>query len=159
MALSVRVAPPMKTAIHVALMALLALFIALSVMAAPIMAPTTAKGVQVITVEQARHLVGVAQFFDQRIPFTFGKGHITGASSLPYVQRSEKLESFDPSKDSFDLARLPADKSLPIVFYSDGPDGWKSYKAAVAAARAGYSNVKWMREGIAIWVEKGIVLE
>ena len=46
-----------------------------------------------------------------------------------------------------------------IVFYSDGPKGWKSYKASVLAAKAGHKNVKWMRAGIAGWKKSGLPFE
>ncbi len=121
--------------------------------------PTGAKGVQVISVEQARDLLGKAPFFDLRAPINFGKGHIKGAVALPYGQKSGKAENFDSSQDSFDIAKLPKDKSQPIVFYSDGPRGWKSYKAAVLAYRGGYSSVKWMRDGTLGWTTKGFALE
>lgn len=149
----------MKTIISIALLAFAPVFGALSALAEDPMTPTAAPGVQVVSVEQARHLVGNAQFFDMRLAINYGKGHIKGAVALPYIQRSELSESFDPSKDRFDMAKLPKDKSLPIVFYSDGPSGWKSYKAALLASRAGYSNVKWMRDGTAGWTAKGVPLE
>lgn len=121
--------------------------------------PTGAKGVEVVSPEQARALVGQARFFDMRAAVNYGKGHIKGAVALPYEQKSAKSEGFDASADRLNMAKLPADKSAPIVFYSDGPTGWKSYKAAVLAARAGYSNVKWMREGTAGWKAKGFAFE
>lgn len=122
--------------------------------------PTTApKGVEIVTPEQAQGLLGRAQFFDMRAAVNYGKGHIKGAVALPYDQKSEKDAAFDASKDKFDMAKLPKDKAAPIVFYSDGPTGWKSYKAAVVAAKAGYTNVKWMREGTAGWTAKKLPLE
>jgi len=121
--------------------------------------PTSAKGVEVVSVEQAKALVGKAKFFDMRAVLNYGKGHVKDAVPLPYDQKSERSESFDASKDKFDMAKLPKDKSTTIVFYSDGPTGWKSYKAAVLASRAGYTNVKWMREGTTGWTAKGLPLE
>ncbi|MBL8517002.1 MAG: rhodanese-like domain-containing protein [Betaproteobacteria bacterium] len=121
--------------------------------------PTSAKGVEVISPEEANRLVGKAQFFDMRSAVNYGKGHIQGAIALPYDQKSELAESFDASKDKFDLAKLPTDKSAVVVFYSDGPTGWKSYKAAVTAAKMGYKSVKWMREGTAGWTAKGYALK
>lgn len=121
--------------------------------------PTAVKGFEIVLVDQAKSLVGKASFFDMRSAVNFGKGHIKGAVALPYDQKSELKEDFDASKDKFDLSKLPADKNATIVFYSDGPAGWKSYKAAVTAARQGYKNVKWMREGSAGWVAKGLPLE
>lgn len=121
--------------------------------------PTTAPGVEVITIDQAKALVGKAQFFDMRSAVNFGKGHIKGAIALPYDNKSENAPAFDAGKDKFDMAKLPGDKTASIVFYSDGPAGWKSYKAAIQAARIGYKNVKWMREGTAGWTAKALPLE
>ena len=122
--------------------------------------PTTApKGVAIVTPEQAQALVGKAQFFDMRAAVNYGKGHVKGATALPYDQKSEKREDFDATKDRFDMTKLPKDKAALLVFYSDGPTGWKSYKAAVLTARAGYTNVKWMREGTAGWTAKKLPLE
>jgi rhodanese-related sulfurtransferase len=45
------------------------------------------------------------------------------------------------------------------VFYSDGLTGWKSYKAAVLAVKAGYKNVMYMRGGFAEWEAKGAPVE
>jgi rhodanese-related sulfurtransferase len=54
---------------------------------------------------------------------------------------------------------LPADKGASIVFYSDGPSGWKSYKATVLSVGAGYRNVLWMREGFAGWTARNLPVE
>ena len=121
--------------------------------------PTKATGVEVITVDQAKALLGKAQFFDMRSAVNFGKGHIKGAVALPYDNKSENNENFDSSKDKFDTSKLPSDKNATVVFYSDGPTGWKSYKAAVQSAKAGYKAVKWMREGTAGWVARSLPLE
>lgn len=121
--------------------------------------PMAAAGVSVVTPEQAQALIGKAAFYDMRSAVNYGKGHIKGAVALPYDQKSELAEDFDASKDKVDMAKLPADKAAPIVFYSDGPNGWKSYKAARLAAQAGYKNVKWMRDGTAGWMAKGMPLE
>lgn len=123
--------------------------------------PTPAKvaGFEIVTVDQAKGLVGKAQFFDMRSAVNFGKGHIKGAKAMPYDGKSQNAENFDPAQDKFDLAKLPTDKNTVIVFYSDGPAGWKSFKAATQAAKAGYKQVKWMREGTAGWAAKGLPLE
>jgi rhodanese-related sulfurtransferase len=149
----------MKPFIRNGLLASAAAFATLPALAQDFLTPTAAKGAQVISVEDARDLLGKARMFDMRSPISYGRGHIKGAVAMQYTQRSEKLESFDASKDTFDMSKLPKDKSLPIVFYSDGRAGWKSYKAAVLAARAGYSNVKWMRAGVTGWTAKGLALE
>jgi len=120
--------------------------------------PTTLEGGKVISVAEAKALVGKASFFDMRKAVSYGKGHVPGAVALPYGQKSEKAVNFDASVDKFDMSQLPADKSAALVFYSDGPTGWKSYKAAVLAIRNGYTNVMWMREGSAGWEAAGYEL-
>ncbi|MDH4095080.1 MAG: rhodanese-like domain-containing protein [Betaproteobacteria bacterium] len=118
--------------------------------------PTTVSGFAIVTPEQARALVGKASFYDMRSAINYGKGHVQGAKALPYGEKSGFTPDFDGSKDKFDMSKLPADKSATIVFYSDGPKGWKSYKAAVLASKAGYTNVKWMHAGTTGWQAKGL---
>lgn len=123
--------------------------------------PKSISGAKVISVDEGKTLAGskAAAFFDTRSALNFGKGHVPGAVTASYKEKSEKVEGFDASKDDFDFARLPADKSAKVVFYSDGPTGWKSYKAAVLAVRAGYKNVMYMRGGFAEWEAKGYAVE
>ncbi|MCI0505843.1 MAG: rhodanese-like domain-containing protein [Gammaproteobacteria bacterium] len=124
-------------------------------MADDIPTPTALKGGKIISAEEAKSLVGKAAFFDMRKAVSYGKGHLPSAKPLPYNQKSAKSENFDASLDKFDMAQLPADKSAAMVIYSDGPTGWKSYKAAVIAIRNGYSNVMWFRGETAEWEAKG----
>ena len=86
----------------------------------------------------------------------FGKGHVPGAVTAAYKEKSEPVASFDASEDSFELDKLPKDKAATIVFYSDGPTGWKSYKAAVLSVKAGYKNVMYMRGGMNDWSDKSL---
>src|SRR5258708_17426380 len=127
----------MKAVVRIAPLVVAALFAAPSAYALADNPPTplTANGVQVNSVEQGRHLLGAARFFDQRLPIKYGKGHIPGAIALQYVPKSARSEGFDPSNDKFDMTKLPGDKSSPIVFYSGGPNGWRAYKAAIVASR------------------------
>lgn len=123
--------------------------------------PKTLSGAKVISADEAKALVGAksAQFFDTRNALNYGKGHLPGAQTASYKEKSDKVETFDASKDEFDLSRLPGDKNARVVFYSDGPTGWKSYKAAVLAVRAGYKNVMYLRGGFAEWEAKGYGVE
>ncbi|MHB8764741.1 MAG: rhodanese-like domain-containing protein [Deferrisomatales bacterium] len=121
--------------------------------------PTALPGGRVLTAEETKGLLGKALFFDMRKAVNYGKGHLAGAVALPYEQRSEKRVDFDATLDQFDRSQLPADKARAMVFYSDGPGGWKSYKAAVLCIRDGYTQVMWFRGGTAEWAEKGYPLE
>ncbi|MBL8424618.1 MAG: rhodanese-like domain-containing protein [Candidatus Accumulibacter phosphatis] len=123
--------------------------------------PTSVKGARVVAVDEAKNLLdrkGTA-FFDTRSPLNFGKGHVPGATLLAYKEKSDFKIDFDATQDVFDLARLPADKNASIVIYSDGPTGWKSYKATVLSVKAGYRNVLWMRDGFAGWVARAFPVE
>ena len=123
--------------------------------------PTSVKGARIITVDEAKGLLDkkAASFFDTRSPLNFGKGHVPGAILIAYKEKSEYVQDFDARQDSFDIATLPADKNARIVIHSDGPSGWKSYKATVLAVKAGYRNVLWMRDGYAGWTAKGLPVE
>jgi rhodanese-related sulfurtransferase len=115
--------------------------------------PTTLKGGTVIDLPALRSLLssGKAVLVDTRSPLNFGKGHVPGALSVGYKELSAYSETFDASVDSFDMQRLPQDKDTPLVFYSDGPSGWKSYKAAVISVTQGYRRVHYFRAGWPAW--------
>lgn len=123
--------------------------------------PTSISGAKIISVEEGKSLAArkAATFVDTRSPVNFGKGRVPGAVMAAYKEKSEPSPAFDAAQDSFALDKLPTDKKAPIVFYSDGPTGWKSYKAAVLAVKAGYTNVMYMRSGFAEWESKGHPVE
>ena len=123
--------------------------------------PTSVKGARIVTVEEAKKLLDrkATNLVDARSPLNFGKGHVPGATLVSYKEKSEYKVDFDATQDVFDLAKLPADKNASVVIYSDGPSGWKAYKATVLSVRAGYRNVLWMRDGFAGWVGKSLPVE
>ncbi|RJQ16684.1 MAG: rhodanese-like domain-containing protein [Nitrospiraceae bacterium] len=122
--------------------------------------PTKLEGVKIASTAEVKALLGQkgVYIFDMRKALNYGKGHLQGAKSLPLKWLSEGA---DPSvrKGEFDMAVLPPDKNAKIIFYSDGPNGWKSYNAAKMTKEAGYKNVIWMREGSAAWEGKGYPME
>jgi rhodanese-related sulfurtransferase len=117
--------------------------------------PTTLKGGTVVDLPALRALMakGPVVLVDTRSPLNFGKGHVPGALSIGYKELSAYSENFDASVDSFDTKRLPQDKDTALVFYSDGPSGWKSYKAAVISVAQGYKRVHYFRAGWPAWQE------
>lgn len=125
------------------------------------MTPATLKGAKVIDAAEAAAIAdkGDTAIFDMRRALNFEKGHLKGSVSLPYDQKSEKTEKFDASKDKYDLSALPKDKAKAVMFYSDGPTGWKSYKMAAIAVKEGYKKVLWFRGGTAEWTQKGFKLD
>lgn len=123
--------------------------------------PETLAGGKVITVQQAKMIIDHdgALFIDARNPLNYGRGHVPGAKLIPYQQQSAKSVDFDATMDEYDLSMLPANRDAPMIFYSHGDTGWKSYKMAVIAIRHGYSDVMWMREGFSRWQAAGYPVE
>jgi rhodanese-related sulfurtransferase len=122
--------------------------------------PATLAGVTVVTAEQARKLAdGGVPVIDTRVANEYAQEHIKGAKSIPYKEKSAKDVKFDPKEDSFDLAKLPAAKNAPVIFYCNAGECWKSYKASKVAADAGYTRVHWLRGGIPEWKSRGYPVE
>lgn len=119
--------------------------------------PTTLPGATIVSPEQARDLqTKGAMVIDARSAAEYAEGHIDGAVNVPYKEKSEKKVDFDPSADSVDLSKLPANKGAAIVTYCNGHDCWKSYKLSIAAIKAGYTKVNWLRDGLPGWKAKGL---
>ncbi len=122
--------------------------------------PASLSGVTVVTAEKAKSMAdNGAMIVDARVANEYVVECIKGAVSVPYKEKSEKSVDFHSHMDSFDLAKLPADKNKSLIFYCNGPACWKSYKASVVAVKAGYKNVYWLRGGIPEWKAKGLPME
>lgn len=142
------------------LLSVIAATFALAPLSAPTWAaetPTTLTGVKVVGADEVKKLLdsGVP-VIDTRVAAEFAEKTIKGARNVPYKEKSAKEPGFDPSQDQFDLAKLPADKNAPIVFFCNAGECWKSYKASVVASKAGYSKVNWFRGGFPEWSTKGL---
>lgn len=115
--------------------------------------PLALAGVTVVNAEQAKGLLeaGKVKVFDVRKKASFADGHLPTAASAAaaYVEAEKRL----------DLGRLGLEPATPVLLYSHGPDGWKSYWAAKSAAEAGFTTVYWLRGGMAEWDANGLPLE
>jgi len=128
--------------------------------AATIETPTALKGAEVIDATKAKSLIDSGiKLIDTRIAIEFAEAHIKGASNVPYKEKSAKAVDFDAAQDTFDLAKLPGDKNAGIIFQCNGPECWKSYKAAIAAQKNGYKKIYWFRGGFPEWKSKGYPTE
>jgi rhodanese-related sulfurtransferase len=122
--------------------------------------PVNLAGVTLVTAEQAKKLADSGTpIIDARVANEYAESHIKGARSVPYKEKSAKDANFDPKDDSFDLAKLPADKNAPLIFYCNAGECWKSYKASKLALDAGYKKVQWLRGGLPEWKAKGYPVE
>lgn len=119
--------------------------------------PASLAGVKTVSAEDAKKLLdhGVL-VIDTRVAAEYAEKTIKGAKSVPYKEKSTKEVGFDASVDQFDLSKLPADKAAPVVLFCNAGECWKSYKASVVAAKAGYSNLHWLRGGMPEWTSKGL---
>jgi len=122
--------------------------------------PEKLKGTTVVDATKAKSLSDSGVLvIDSRVANEYAESHIKGAISVPYKEKSAKSEDFDASQDSFDLSKLPTDKSTPILIYCNGAECWKSFKSSTAAVKAGYKTVYWFRLGIPAWKAKGYPTE
>ncbi len=118
--------------------------------------PRVLKGATIVSAEEVGALVKQgARLYDTRSEEEYREHHIRGAKWLPYREKSAKEVGFDATKDAFDTAALGPNKDAPLVFACNGAECWKSYKASVAAIKAGYRKVYWFRGGFPEWVARG----
>lgn len=122
--------------------------------------PDTLPGATIVNASKAKDLIAKgAAVFDVRSANEYAEGHIKGAKLVAYKEKSSKVANFDASVDSFDLTKLPADKSAEMIMYCNGLDCWKSYKAVTTAVKAGYKKVYWLRGGLPEWKSQGGAIE
>lgn len=122
--------------------------------------PPNLPGAKLVAADDVKRLADSgATVVDARVASEFSDAHIKGAISIPYREKSAKSVDFDPHEDSFNLTKLPSDKAAAIVFYCNGPDCWKSFKACTVAMKGGYTNVYWYRAGFPDWKSKGLAVE
>ena len=121
------------------------------------MTPDKLDGVKVVSADQARDLQAKgAPMIDTRVAAEYSEKTIKGAISVTYREKSPKVPAFDAKLDSFDLGKLPADKSAPVVMFCNAGECWRSYKAATVARDAGHKQVYWFRGGMPEWNAKGL---
>jgi rhodanese-related sulfurtransferase len=117
-------------------------------------------GVKLVDGAAAQALQGKgAVMIDTRKASEFADGTIKGAISVPYdPEKSAKDAGFDSSQDKFDMGKI-ADKNKDYVLFCNSGTCWKSYKAAVVMAKAGYKNVHWYRNGYPDWKARKLPTE
>lgn len=121
--------------------------------------PMSIPGGTYVTEAQAKDLFDKgAKFIDARVAAEYADEHIKGAVNVIYKETFPKESKTAPS-DTFDLAKLPAQKDQSLVFYCNGSPCWKGYKAAAASIKAGYKKVYWLRDGVPGWKAKGYPTE
>ena len=85
----------------------------------------------------------------------FETKHIPGAKLLPYEEYSARIVGADLSKDGFDVSKLASNSK--VVLYCNGPECWKSFKAALRANDSKrFEAVYWFRGGMPEWEKAGL---
>ncbi|MDX1319088.1 MAG: rhodanese-like domain-containing protein [Oceanospirillum sp.] len=122
--------------------------------------PMELPGGKIVTVSELSSLMksGVT-IVDTRSAVNFGRGHIPGAVLIPYKGKSKNVPDFNGDLDRFSLDKLNLKSSDPLVFYSHGDTGWKSYKAASYAIKQGFDKVYWFRNGLSAWQRSDQAIE
>ena len=95
---------------------------------------------------------------DVRLVKEYHEKHIRGALSIPYGEKSLKDVAFDPAMDDW-AGPAVLDKTKPVIFHCNGPECWKSYKAAKVALGKGFKTVYWFRGGFPEWDASGLPVE
>ncbi len=121
-----------------------------------IFTPSELKGVQRVTAKQALELASKgARLIDVRSEKEFKLRSARGAVNVPYGEKSLKAIDFEGRLDNFSgLAKLGVPLNDPVIFFCNGPECWKSYKASSLARDAGYTQVYWLRGGVPEWVSQ-----
>jgi PQQ-dependent catabolism-associated CXXCW motif protein len=120
--------------------------------------PTSIPGARVIETSELRSLM---QAPVERRPFLFDvrgerRESLPGAIWLPGAGRGTSFDdAIQPRLAAVLKETTQGDMARPIVFYCAGPRCWLSYNASLRAAKLGYTNVRWYREGVEVWGEGG----
>ena len=103
--------------------------------------PAALPGVKVVTAEEVKKMLdsGVP-VIDTRVAAEYAEKTIKGAISVPLTRRRAPGAWLRCAQDQFDLAKLPANKAAPLVFFCNSGECWKSYEASVVAQKAGYQD-------------------
>lgn len=92
--------------------------------------------------------------FDLREEWDFRDSHLPGAESLPSHKFAEQFAT------RISQALQPVDPSqTPLIFYCYGEDCIRSRECAKIAARHGFQNLVWYREGMEGWSREGGIVE
>ena len=116
-------------------------------------APASVQGTELVTTVQAKELFdqGGVIFVDARQDSAFEEGRIPGAIHLD----AKKEGTYTPEI----LARELPDKAAVIITYCNGEKCTRSSISASNLVNAGYTNVKYFREGYPGWTNAGYPTE
>lgn len=112
----------------------------------PVVSPDEIPGTTKVDAERVLQLVQQLPqlvIIDSRIVSDRLQGYIEDSVSLP-----------DIKTDCKSLKKIVADRSVPLLFYCNGPKCGRSAKAAQKAVGCGYTRLYWFRGGFEEWRAK-----
>lgn len=126
-------------------------------------APLAWSGIQTLGAAEALKLkLAGAPFIDIRSPSSGSVNEglaIAGRVLAPYMGRNTPEEwskltvaHFQGDAESFSTLPLPQNKGREIVIYGEDKYDWAALKAAIWAKAGGWTQVYWLREGLAGWL-------
>ena len=97
---------------------------------------------------------------DVRMPLEYAEEHIPNVLGIAYKEESKKDLAFDASVDSFNLNEIQKNKASSVVFYCNGVECWKSFKACKWAINHHLNKkIFWLRLGLPGWKKEGFPTE
>lgn len=119
-------------------------------MTSPVVRIRSTKEIMEILAIAGRRGKAAPIIFDLREDWDFRAGHLPGAESLPSREFAAQLEA-----RVVEQGRSIDRSQTPLILYCYGLDCIRSRDCAVIAARHGFVNLLWYREGMDGWVRKG----
>ena len=118
--------------------------------------PEDVAGVKKVSAQEVVTLVkGGAKLIDVRSAGEYQMKHLPEAQLVPYVEESPRYVGANMTNDDFDLSKLAGTRK--VVLYCNGPECWKSFKAATRAISSRqFDAVYWFRGGIPEWERSGL---
>ena len=118
--------------------------------------PEDVAGVRKVTAKEVTELAKAGvQVVDVRTAAEYDAKHIPAAKLVTYEEYSARIIGADLANDGFDVTKLAGTKK--VVLYCNGPECWKSFKAAKRAnASRQFEAVYWFRGGMPEWEKAGL---
>jgi rhodanese-related sulfurtransferase len=121
--------------------------------------PSLLPGATVVT---ASEVVALRQrgvpVIDVRIAKEYNEKRIGGAILIPYTEKSLKDVAFGAAMDEW-AGPDKLNREQPVIFHCNGPECWKSYKAAKMALATGFKTVYRFRGGLPEWESRGVPVD
>jgi rhodanese-related sulfurtransferase len=120
---------------------------------------STVLGAKYISVADAKKAqANGALILDTRKSKEASEETIAGSVRALYKEKGgnkNRIAKFSSTGEKLTMKNIPKDKNAYLITFCNGPHCWRSYKASVILTKAGYKNVRWMRDGIPAWKKAG----